>query len=118
MHFSSLLVLAAAFMPFAVADDCVQRATPCSPIAVCDSMSGLNVCGTTENASQCSKMVVPDNDSGSVSPSRADELVEEAGYLDISYKNCDALAADFKGKNLDRVDVGRYLTAIEKLHKE
>ncbi|KAH7229845.1 hypothetical protein BKA60DRAFT_628402 [Fusarium oxysporum] len=67
MHLSSILVLAAAFMPFAAADDCVQRTTPCSPIAVCDSMSGLNVCGTTENPSQCSTTVVPDDDSGSVS---------------------------------------------------
>ncbi|EWZ80998.1 hypothetical protein FOWG_15000 [Fusarium oxysporum f. sp. lycopersici MN25] len=67
MHLSSILVLAAAFMPFAATDDCVRRTTPCSPIAVCDSMSGINVCGTTENPSQCSTMVVPDDDSGSVS---------------------------------------------------
>ncbi|KAH7171656.1 hypothetical protein DER46DRAFT_656302 [Fusarium sp. MPI-SDFR-AT-0072] len=67
MHLSSILVLAAAFMPFAAADDCVPRTTPCSPIAVCQSMTGLNVCGTTEHASQCSTLVVPDNDSGSVS---------------------------------------------------
>ncbi|KAJ4120264.1 hypothetical protein NW760_007476 [Fusarium oxysporum] len=29
MHLYSILVLAAAFMPFAAADDCVQRTTPC-----------------------------------------------------------------------------------------
>lgn len=29
MHLSSILVLAAAFMPFAATDDCVQRTTPC-----------------------------------------------------------------------------------------
>ncbi|KLO97775.1 unnamed protein product [Fusarium fujikuroi] len=68
MHCSSLFILAAAFMPFVAADDCVPRSTPCSPIAVCNSMTGLNVCGTTEHASQCSTMVV-DNDSGSVSVS-------------------------------------------------
>ncbi|EWG44736.1 hypothetical protein FVEG_15714 [Fusarium verticillioides 7600] len=67
MQLSSILVLAAAFMPFATADDCVPRTTPCSPIEVCQSMTGLNVCGTTEHASQCSTMVVPDDDSGSVS---------------------------------------------------
>ncbi|KAI1015774.1 hypothetical protein LB505_012001 [Fusarium chuoi] len=69
MHFSSLFVLAAAFMPIVAADDCVPRSTPCSPISVCNSMTGLNVCSTTEHGSQCSILAVPDSDSGSVSVS-------------------------------------------------
>ncbi|RGP72648.1 hypothetical protein FLONG3_6656 [Fusarium longipes] len=67
MQFYSIFVIAAAFMPFIAAETCVQRATPCSPIDVCNSLSGINVCGTTEKAADCSALVVPDTDSGSVS---------------------------------------------------
>ncbi|TQN64858.1 hypothetical protein CSHISOI_10585, partial [Colletotrichum shisoi] len=61
-----LALLTASLASFADAA-CQTRTLPCSPLAVCNSMGGTQVCGTTETANGgCTLKNVAGEDNGDV----------------------------------------------------
>ncbi|WQF80569.1 hypothetical protein CDEST_05583 [Colletotrichum destructivum] len=66
-YVSILALLTASLASFADAA-CQTRTTACSPLQVCKSMSGAEVCGTTETVSGtgCTLKIVSGEDNGEV----------------------------------------------------
>ncbi|KAI8299027.1 hypothetical protein K4K61_011007 [Colletotrichum sp. SAR11_59] len=63
-QFSIIAFMAALLAPF-VASQCVDRSADCSPVAICNNMGPLQVCGNTEKVQgECVK--VTNEERGSV----------------------------------------------------
>ncbi|KAF4993919.1 hypothetical protein FDECE_13270 [Fusarium decemcellulare] len=101
MRAFDILATLAVFVPFATAD-CVTRTSGCSPIDVCNRMSGAQVCGTTETASGCQTSVIPQSDSGSTTQSQAFDDTRR-----ISFRPTPLLANSKKAFGIQQIRIAR-----------